>query len=402
MCELLAPAGNLEKLKAAIYYGADAVYLAGHSLGLRAFADNFSFDEMRQAVRFAHAAGKRVYVACNVFAHQADLPQVDAYAATLADIAPDGVIISDLGVSARFRRLAPTLPIHVSTQANVTNAAAAEQWAALGAKRIVLARELTLDEIADIRQVLPDTVELEAFVHGAMCISYSGRCLLSDYMTGRHSNGGACAQNCRWAYSLVETSRNEAFPIEEDVRGSYILNSRDMNMLAYLQDLRTAGINSFKIEGRVKSTYYVACIVNAYRRALDAMADNRSVPQTVLDEPEKTSHRSFGTGFYFGHPGQYYPSSKPQVGYDFCALVVDVFDGGVTIEMRNRFQKGETLEILSPNDCFLQTLTVERMETEDGEAIEDAKHVQQKIKLYTDIPLRPLDILRRRHVAEDS
>ena len=396
MPELLAPAGNLEKLKAAVYYGADAVYLAGKQLGLRAFADNFTFDEMRQAIAYAHSAGKKVYVTCNVFVHAADFALVDEYAAMLRELNADGVIISDFGIFARFRKVAPELALHVSTQANVTNAAAAAAWVEWGAKRIVLARELTLDEIKEIAQTVGDRVELETFVHGAMCISYSGRCLLSDYLTGRHSNEGACAQCCRWEYSLLENSRGEAFPIEEDGRGTYILNSRDMNMLAHLDELLKAGVTGLKIEGRVKSTYYVACIVNAYRRALDAIAAGKAIPPEVLLEPEKTSHRSFGTGFYFGAPGEYYPSSKPQTDYDFCGIVADVFDGGAIVEMRNRFRVGDSLEVLAPHDGFLRSVPVTRMQDEAGAPIDEVTRVQQKVKLYTDIRLAPMDILRRK------
>lgn len=396
MTELLSPAGNLEKLRAALYFGADAVYVAGERYRLRAFADNFTADELREAIAYAHRLGRKVYVACNIYAHNRDFAELDDYLACVQAACADAVIVSDLGVLSRLKRTAPSLPVHVSTQANTTNKYAAAAWRDLGADRIVLARELTLAEIGEIRDFLPDSVTLEAFVHGAMCISYSGRCLLSDYMTGRHSNAGACAQSCRWEYALYEKSRGEWFELAEDDRGSYILNSRDMNMLAHLDALMDAGVQSFKIEGRVKTTYYVACVTNAYRRALDDALSGRPVCQTLLSEPYKTGHRDFTTGFYLGdRGGQRYETSKPSRSYDFVAVVVNTFAGGAIVEMRNRFAAGDVLEVLAPGDEFNRTIEVGRIETEDGLPLGEVTAVQQRVRLYTDVLLKPMDILRR-------
>ena len=397
MLELLAPAGNYEKLKSAIHFGADAVYLAGTQFGLRATADNFSPSEMQSAIAFAHAAGKKVYVTCNIYAHNADFVSLDSFIKTLQQIHADAVIVSDLGIFARIRKIAPTLPVHVSTQANTTNKYAAAAWREMGAARIVLARELSLPEIREIRDFLPDDTVLEAFAHGAMCISYSGRCLLSDYMTGRHSNSGACTQSCRWEYALYEKTRDSYYAIEEDSRGSYILNSRDMNMIAHLREMIDAGIESFKLEGRAKTTYYVGCITNAYRRALDCILHDQPVSREILSEPEKAGCRGFTTGFYLGEKDrQYYASSKPTRSYDFCALVVDRFDEGIIVEMRNRFQSGDILEVVSSGIHHNQTLRVDRMETADGQSITDALLVQQHIKIYTNLSLMPMDMLRRK------
>lgn len=391
--ELLAPAGNFEKLRAVLHFGADAAYLAGKRYGLRAFADNFDMPALRAAIAYAHARRAKIYVAVNVFARNADFAELDDYLSAVREAGADAVIVSDPGVFVRVKKVAPGLAIHVSTQANTTNKYAAAAWADAGADRIVLARELTVAEIREIRDYLPGRVSLEAFVHGAMCISYSGRCLLSDYMTGRHGNAGECAQSCRWKYALYEPERAEFYEIDEDGRGAYILNSRDMNMLAHVKELADAGVDSFKIEGRVKSVYYAACITNAYRRVMDADGNAAGLEE----EPYKTGNRGFTTGFYLGERGgQRYDSSKPAGTYDFCAIVTDTFEGGFVAEMRNRFRAGDTLEVLSPDETFNRTFVPERMEREDGTPVDDVKDVCCRVRIYSDLPLKPLDILRRR------
>lgn len=400
--ELLAPAGNMEKLKTAVHFGCDAVYLAYKKFGLRAYADNFDENELRAAVEYCHERGKKVYVTLNIFAKNADFGTMSDIILLLRDAHADGVIVSDVGVMCMVKKYAPGLAIHLSTQANLTNKYAARFYCEMGVKRLVMSRELSLDEIKEIRDFIPDDVEIEAFVHGAMCISYSGRCLLSDYMTGRHSNSGECVQSCRWKYALMEESREgEYFPIEEDARGSYILNSKDLNMIRHIDKLAAAGINSFKIEGRVKTSYYVASVVGAYRRAIDlyyANPDDFSLPREISDDIEKPSHRRYCTGFYFGRDpdAQCYDTSKPKQTYEFTALVTDSFDGGAVVEMRNRFKSGDELEVMSPGINHNCLLKVAKMTDEDGNAVEDAMKVQQKIYLYTSLKLLPGDMLRKK------
>ena len=400
--ELLAPAGNMEKLKTAVHFGCDAVYLAYKKFGLRAYADNFDETELRAAVAYCHERGKKVYVTLNIFAKNADFGTMSDIILLLRDAQADGVIVSDVGVMCMVKKYAPGLAIHLSTQANLTNKYAARFYCDMGVKRLVISRELSLDEIKEIRDFIPDDVEIEAFVHGAMCISYSGRCLLSDYMTGRHSNSGECVQSCRWKYALMEESREgEYFPIEEDARGSYILNSKDLNMIRHIDKLAAAGINSFKIEGRVKTSYYVASVVGAYRRAIDlyyANPDDFSLPREISDDIEKPSHRRYCTGFYFGRDpdAQCYDTSKPKQTYEFTALVTGSFDGGAVVEMRNRFKSGDELEVMSPGINHNCLLKVAKMTDEDGNAVEDAMKVQQKIYLYTSLKLLPGDMLRKK------
>ena len=400
--ELLAPAGNMEKLKTAVHFGCDAVYLAYKKFGLRAYADNFDENELRAAVEYCHERGKKVYVTLNIFAKNADFGTMSDIILLLRDAHADGVIVSDVGVMCMVKKYAPGLAIHLSTQANLTNKYAARFYCDMGVKRLIMSRELSLDEIKEIRDFIPDDVEIEAFVHGAMCISYSGRCLLSDYMTGRHSNSGECVQSCRWKYALMEESREgEYFPIEEDERGSYILNSKDLNMIRHIDKLAAAGINSFKIEGRVKTSYYVASVVGAYRRAIDlyyANPDDFSLPREISDDIEKPSHRRYCTGFYFGRDpdAQCYDTSKPKQTYEFTALVTGCFDGGAVVEMRNRFKSGDELEVMSPGINHNRLLKVTKMTDEDGNAVEDAMKVQQKIYLYTSLKLLPGDMLRKK------
>lgn len=389
MVELLAPAGTFLKLKTAFKFGADAVYFAGKKFGLRAFAGNFEDDEIEKAVNYAHSLNKKVYITVNILAHEADFDGLKEYIEYLDKIGVDAVIVADVGIIKLIRDVAPNLDIHVSTQANVTNSYSAKFFQDMGVKRIVLARELSIEEIKKIHEAVPD-MELEAFVHGAMCISYSGRCLLSNYFTGRDSNRGACVQACRWEYTITEKSRQgQQFPIEEDERGTYILNSKDLCMIKHLKELEEAGICSFKIEGRMKSEYYVACTVNAYRRALNG-------EDVDISELEKSSHRLFTTGFYFGEKDkECFTSSSPVQTHEFMALVLeDAKDGYVKIEQRNRFKVGDTLEVLSPDENFNKKIKVTEIKNLKGELIDDAKKVQEVLYLRTELALKEGDILR--------
>lgn len=403
--EVLSPAGNMEKLKTAVYFGADAVYFAGKSFGLRAFAGNFTEEEMIEAVKFCHENNVKAYVTVNIVAHNRDFEKLPEYLQFLNSIKVDGLIISDIGIMTFAKKYAPDVEIHVSTQANVTNKYTAKVLTDMGVNRIVLARELSLTEIKEIRDYIPADVELEAFVHGAMCISYSGRCLLSNYLSGRSSNNGACIQACRWQYTINEVSRqNEKLPIEEDSRGTYILNSKDLNMIKYIKELADAGVTSFKIEGRMKSPYYVATITNAYRRAVDLYnkdAQNYSCPEVLLEELEKTSHRRYTTGFNFKdkqkEESEYLETSMPIQTHEFMAIVTaDAENGEVEIEQRNKFVVGDELEVLSPNNAFNKIIKVTNIKTVDGEEIEEAKIVQQRLKLKTDLKLKQGDILRKK------
>lgn len=398
MIELLSPAGSMEKLMCALHFGADAVYLAGKNYGLRAAADNFDRGELEAAARLVHGLGKKMYVTVNIFAHDRDFDGLSEYLGYLEAIGADGVIVSDPGILATVRK-ETGLQIHLSTQANTTNKYAAAFWAELGVKRIVLARELSLDEIKEIRDALPPEIELEAFVHGAMCISYSGRCLLSDFTTGRHGNHGECAQACRWEYALCERTRaNEYFPIGEDGRGTYILNSKDLNMAPYIKELAGAGINSFKVEGRVKSPYYVAGVTNAYRRAIDEYlrtGENYVLPKNIERELELLSHRQYSTGFYFGGKGeQCYDTSKPEQKGIFAAIVTKEETDGFCVEMRNRFKVGDALEVISPDENNGKRIEVVEMRDEDGKSVTVADKVQQILHIKSPIRLHPYDILR--------
>ena len=391
--ELLAPAGNFDKLVTAVHFGADAVYFAGKQFGLRAFAGNFSDEEIVKAMEFLHAHGKKGYVTLNIVAKDSDFENINPYLQLLVDAKVDGVIVSDVGVIYYLRKNFPTLNVHVSTQANVNNSFSAKFFADMGVTRIVLAREMSIDEIALLRKNLPENVEIEAFVHGAMCISYSGRCLLSNYLTGRDSNRGACVQACRWQYTIREVGRKDELPIEEDERGTYILNSKDLCMIEHLKELEKAGVVSLKIEGRMKSDYYVASVVNAYRRALD----KKNKMSLLQEELEKTSHRRYTTGFYFGSDDkEYLEDSMPVQTAEFVAKVVeDSHDGTVKIEMRNRFKKGDVLEILSPNDAFLKKIKIEKIVDGKGNEIDDCKRVQDIVTINCPYDLKTGDILRR-------
>ena len=389
--EILAPAGNFEKLKTAVHFGADAVYFAGKKMGLRAFAGNFSDEEIFEAMSFLHERGKKGYVTLNIVANDSDFDGIDDYLLLLERAGVDGVIVSDLGLVSYITKNFPKINVHISTQANINNSKTAKVYADMGATRLVLARELSLEQIKQIsKEVSP--VEIETFVHGAMCISYSGRCLLSNYLTGRESNRGACVQACRWKYFIREESRDDEMEIQEDERGTYILNSKDLCLIEHLNELKEAGIASLKIEGRMKSDYYVASVVNAYRRAIDGFENK----QVLLDELEKTSHRRYTTGFYFGESDkEYLADSMPVQTYVFKAKVVeDAKDGFVKVEMRNRFKVGDELEILSADDTFLKTIKIEKIINSKGEEIDDAKRVQEIVQINCPYKLKVGDILR--------
>lgn len=397
--ELLAPAGNFDKLLTAIHFGADAVYFSGKQFGLRAFAGNFSDDEIVEAMQILHASHKKGYVTLNIVAKNGDFENIDQYLSLLTKARVDGVIVSDIGLIYYIRKNFPLLNVHVSTQANINNYQSAKFYADLGCTRLVLAREMSINEIKEIRAKLPKEVEIEAFVHGAMCISYSGRCLLSNYLTGRESNRGACVQACRWKYFIREESRDDEYEILEDERGTYILNSKDLCMIEHLKELEEAGVVSLKIEGRMKSDYYVASVINAYRRAID----ERNSMEELKDELEKTSHRRYTTGFYFGsQEKEYLASSMPVQTAVFIAKVVeDTKDGMVKVEMRNRFKKGDMLEILSSGEAFRKTLTIEKIIDGKGEEIDDCKRVQDIVTINFPYNLKKGDILRVNKTSEN-
>ena len=398
--ELLAPAGNMEKLHMALLYGADAVYLGGKMFGLRAFASNFSLAEMDEAVAFAHSLHKKVYVTVNIFAHNEDINNLPDYLRNLQAIGVDALLISDFGVWSVAREIIPEMPLHVSTQANTTNWAAVKAWENLGASRVVLARELSFTEMKEIGS--KTEVELEAFVHGAMCISYSGRCWLSSYLTGRDGNRGACAQVCRWEFSLTEKNRpGEVYDVAGDEQGTYIMNSKDLCLLPYLLQLMEAGICSFKIEGRMKSAHYAASVVSVYRRAIDACwrdPQHYTVRQEWLDELEKVSHRPYTTGFALGKPdatAQVYTTSSYLQTHEFVGLVRDWDNGRLTVEQRNHMKEGETLEVFCP-DGSLRTLVLKEMRNQEGEPIVAAQHPQMVFTCRAAESIPESAILRRK------
>lgn len=392
--ELLAPAGNMEKLRMAVLYGADAVYLAGEKFGLRTASDNFTFEEMKEAVDFAHKRGVKVYLTMNIIPHNDDLKDAGSFVERAAARGIDAVIVSDPGMLSIIKRTAPGLGIHVSTQANITNTESVKFWHSVGASRVVLARELSLADIRQIRDNCTEDMELEAFVHGAMCISYSGRCLLSNYMVGRDANMGDCAQPCRWKYHLVEEKRpGEYFPIQEDSRGTFIFNSKDLCMIRHIPELISSGVTSFKIEGRVKSSFYVATVVKAYRDAIDAYyVDNESytIDEKWFEEISKVSNRDFTTGFFFKKPGpedHNYKTSSYIRNYDFVGVVkgYDNENKMVIIEQRNRFRLGDTIEVMPPKGQVFE-FVVNEMYDNEGNAIEVAPHPKMVVR----IPMEPL------------
>lgn len=398
MIELLSPAGNRERLEYALAYGADAVYMAGSRFSLRAFADNFEPDELKNALELVHSKGKKAYITVNIYAHNSDIDGMEDYFRFLYDIGADAVLVSDLGVLEAAKKGAPELPVHISTQANVTNYAAARFFCNAGAERIVLARELSIEEIALIHQKVPQA-ELEAFVHGAACISYSGRCLLSDYLTGRSANQGKCAQPCRWGYELVPQGRTDSFPITQDERGTYILNSKDLCMIDHLGELADAGVTSFKIEGRMKTAYYTAAVTNAYRRATDRLEAGLEPDPALKEELAKAANREFTTGFYFGpvQQGQRYESSKCRQSHEFSAVVFSSDGEYLTLEQRNRFRVGDVLEVLSPEPSRCgRKFTVESIISSQGCSVQAAPNPQERVKVPCTLRLEYMDILRRK------
>lgn len=402
--ELLAPAGDIEKLKIAVDYGADAVYFGGEMFSLRAGAGNLTVDEIREGVEYAHERGVKCHMTLNIFAHNEDIEPLKNYLETIKGIPIDAFIVSDPGVICLIREIMPEAELHLSTQANMTNYVTARFWYNQGIRRLVLARELTLNEIRHVRDMLPDDMELEAFVQGAMCISYSGRCLLSNFMIDRDANRGQCAHPCRWKYKLVEEQRpGEYYPVEEDSRGTYILNSKDLCMLEHIPELAQAGISSFKIEGRMKSVFYVATIVSAYRRAIDAYTENPDAYKynpRWMSELKKASHREFTTGFYFDKPtneDQNYQTSAYTRDYSFIGMVkdYDAETGMAVVEQRNKMVLGDEIEVFGPGrDFFTQKLDV--LLDEEGEPIEVAPHPQQIVHIRMDQPVAEKYILRKR------
>ena len=393
--ELLAPAGDFERLRMAVLYGADAVYLAGTAFGMRSFAGNFAPEELPGAVAFAHSHGVRVHVTVNTMPRNHEVSCLPAYLEQLQEAGVDALILADMGAFSLAGKYAPRCERHVSTQASVANYVCAGAWYDLGAKRVILARELSLAEIREIRDKTPSDLELEAFVHGAMCVSYSGRCLLSNYMTGRDSNRGACAQPCRYQYYLMEEKRpGEYFPVFEDEKGTYILNSRDMCMIDHVGELMDAGLSSMKIEGRAKSAYYAAIVTGAYRHVIDDVAAGRTVDPVWRDEVEHVSHRRYSTGFYFGEPGQYTENARYIREWQVVALVTDCGpDGMATLSLRNKFSTGDTLELVGPDTKPL-AFVAPVMEDEAGEPLTEARHPQMVFRMRLPRPVPAWTILR--------
>lgn len=402
--ELLAPAGDMECLCAALDFGADAVYLAGQMFGMRTAPSNFTREELQTAVALAHVRGVRVYITCNTVPRNKEIDLLPDYLAFLQEAGVDALIVTDLGVIDLAKRYAPKVELHVSTQAGITNYAAANAFYQLGAKRVVLARETTMEEIAEIRAKTPKDLEIEAFVHGAMCMSFSGRCLLSNYMAGRDANRGACAQPCRWKYALVEEKRpGQYMPIYQEGEGSYILNSKDMCMVRHLPELLRAGVTSLKIEGRAKSSYYVAVTTNAYRWALDELEQHPDTPVSpwIVEELDKISHRPYSTGFYLGgEPGQETVQGGYVRNYEVIAVCEDYHDGIAILSQRNRFFRGETADVLEVGEQPFD-LPLDELFDQDGQPIESAPHATMTVLLKTERPLKRGAILRHRR-TEDS
>ena len=365
--ELLAPAGDMERLHMAVAYGADAVYLAGNAFGMRSFAGNFTPEELKAAVALCHSHGVRVHVTCNTMPRNDEAARLPQWLEYLNDVGVDAVILADVGVLSLAKRHAPRVQCHISTQASIVNYQSARAWYELGASRVILARELSLDEIREIRAKSPKELEIEAFAHGAMCVSYSGRCLLSNYMTGRDSNRGACAQPCRYQYALMEEKRpGEYFPVYEENGETYILNSRDMCMIDHVGELMEAGLDSIKLEGRAKSAYYAAIVTGAYRHVLDEVAAGETPDPVWLDEVEHVSHRHYSTGFYYGQPGQYYDNSRYIRDWQVVAVVEHCDENGLaTLSLRNKFRAGDTVEVVGP-DCKPFSMVVPEMRDGEG------------------------------------
>ena len=405
--ELLIPASSLEVLKTAVIFGADAVYIGGEAFGLRAKAKNFSMEDMKEGIQFAHEHNVRVYVTANILAHNGDLPGVEEYFKELKEIGPDALIISDPGVFMIAKRVCPEIEIHISTQANNTNYGTYRFWHELGAKRVVSARELSMKEIKEIRSNIPDDLEIETFVHGATCISYSGRCLLSNYFTGRDANQGACTHPCRWKYAVMEESRpGEYLPVYENERGTYIFNSKDLCMIGHIPDLIDAGIDSFKIEGRMKTALYVATVARTYRKAIDDYLKDpvlyeKNMPW-YLDQISNCTYRQFTTGFFYGKPdseAQIYDSNTYVKEYTYLGIVGGSnAEGLYRIEQRNKFSVGETIEIMKPNGDNIKAKVL-RIVNEEGGEQESAPHPKQVLYIDLGVPMEQYDILRRKEDA---
>ena len=393
--ELLSPAGDMERLKMSLAYGADAVYLAGNDFGMRAFAGNFTPDEMRQAVELCHSKGVSIHVTCNTMPRNDEVARLPQWLEYLQDLGVDAAIMADVGVLSLLKKHAPKVKAHISTQASISNYHAARAWYELGASRVILARELSLDEIREIRAKTPKELELEAFAHGAMCVSYSGRCLLSNYMTGRDSNRGACAQPCRYQYALMEEKRpGEYFPVYEDEKGTYILNSRDMCMIDHIPDLLAAGVDSLKIEGRAKSAYYAAIVTGAYRHGIDAALAGVPLDPVWRDEVEKVSHRHYSTGFFYGQPGQFTQDARYIRDWQVLAVVQSCTPQGLaTASLRNKFAQGDPIELVGPG---LRPVAFQAplMADAEGEALPEPRHPQMTFQIQLPCYAPPLSFLR--------
>lgn len=400
--ELLIPASSLEVLKVAVIYGADAVYIGGEAFGLRAKAKNFSTKEMQEGIEFAHAHDVKVYVTANILAHNEDLAGVRAYFEELKEMKPDGLIIADPAIFEIAGEVCPEIERHISTQANNTNYGTYNFWYKLGATRVVTARELSLEEIKEIRANIPEDMEIETFVHGAMCISYSGRCLLSNYLVGRDANRGACTHPCRWKYSVVEESRpGEYMPVYENERGTYIFNSKDLCMIEHIPELLEAGVDSLKIEGRMKTALYVATVARTYRKAIDDCKQDVELYRKNMpwyrEQISNCTYRQFTTGFFFGKPDettQIYDSNTYNKEYTYLGIIGEEKDGTYRIEQRNKFSVGEVIEVMKPNGDNIE-VTVKRILNEDGEEQESAPHPKQILYVDLGIPVDEFDILRR-------
>lgn len=400
--ELLIPASSLEVLKTAVIFGADAVYIGGEAFGLRAKAKNFSKNDMREGIAFAHEHGAKVHVTVNILAHNDDLPGVEEYLKELKELKPDALIIADPAIFEMAKEICPDIERHISTQANNTNYGTYLFWWKQGAKRVVSARELSLKEIREIREKIPEEMEIESFIHGAMCISYSGRCLLSNYFTGRDANQGACTHPCRWKYAVVEEKRpGEYLPVYENERGTYIFNSKDLCMIGHIPEMIDAGIDSFKIEGRMKTALYVATVARTYRKAIDDYLENPDKYEAnmpwYLDQISNCTYRQFTTGFYFGKPdeeAQIYDNNTYIREYTYLGIIGGERDGLYRIEQRNKFSVGETIEIMKPNGENIQ-VTVQKILDEEGQEVESAPHSKQVLYVDLEGKAEKFDILRR-------
>lgn len=397
--EVLAPAGDAERFYSAINYGADAVYLGAKNFGMRASPDNFTFDELKCAVEYAHSKNVKVYLTCNTLPRNNEIPEFEAFIKSAVECKVDAVIVADLGLLSLIKQFAPDMEIHMSTQTGIVNYATANQLYNMGVKRAVLARELSLDEIAEIRAKIPKDMEIEVFVHGAMCVSFSGRCLLSSYLVNRDANRGECAQPCRWGYHLMEEKREgQYFPVFEDEKGTYILNAKDLCMIEHIEKLADAGVTSLKIEGRAKSAYYVSVVTNAYRMAVDWHKANpgKELPKWISDEVFKVSHRKYCTGFFFGHPKdcQYYETGGYIRNYDVVAVIDKCENGKVYATQRNRFFKGDELEIFSPGTEPI-IIKPEKLYNEQNEEIDTVNHAMMRFSFDSDIAFPENSIIRK-------